>query len=532
MRLLNNFSTIKNLIIILNLCFISILHAQQFKTYNDYDLVPRKTSSDSIFKILSDYHKVALIKNDTVNTIKSLISLSAYQRINLNYSAAFNNSGEALFIAEEFQDTLLMANAHEEFGVLSYLFKQDNEAGINFKKAHQYYKAAFKNNQIELSSLYQSHYNLVLYYQRILNEKLLRAHIDTCSTLTKKDAIYHVYLNEKKASLSEWENKDQDAIQLLNNSATALENLSEDSESAAIHKSFLIIVYGRLANIYMQLGQLRLAKQYFEKSINIKDINGEHTFYKSFIYLRYSLLLKRLNDFETAYKNLLLSNTINDTYLNPRNDNNQGFLTIKNRYKDELDRKNSLLNQKELQLAERVQELLRFRILFFVIIFLIIIISLIVRSRIKLLKYQKKERSSQELIDIKNEELTASTLQLIEREKVVKKLSDHIKKSDLDNSTKSLLKSIENRSLSLWDSFNNRFISQNEGFYERLQEKVPDLSSADLKICALIKLNFSGKEMAYLLGISLGSVHVARHRLRKKMLLDRNKNLTNFINSI
>ncbi|MCK0189955.1 hypothetical protein [Arenibacter sp. F20364] len=102
----------------------------------------------------------------------------------------------------------------------------------------------------------------------------------------------------------------------------------------------------------------------------------------------------------------------------------------------------------------------------------------------------------------------------------------------MNNSTRTLLKSIEKRSVNLWDDFNNRFLSQNEGFYQRLLEKVPDLSSADLKICALIKLNFSGKEMAYLLGISLGSVHVARHRLRKKMDIRREINLSTYINSI
>ena len=64
------------------------------------------------------------------------------------------------------------------------------------------------------------------------------------------------------------------------------------------------------------------------------------------------------------------------------------------------------------------------------------------------------------------------------------------------------------------------------------KKKVPDLSAADLKVCALIKLNFTGKEMSHLLGISLGSVHVARHRLRKKMNLNRSDNLTNYINSI
>ncbi|WP_091891018.1 hypothetical protein [Polaribacter sp. KT25b] len=155
-----------------------------------------------------------------------------------------------------------------------------------------------------------------------------------------------------------------------------------------------------------------------------------------------------------------------------------------------------------------------------------------VRQRIKNLKFEKKQQNSKELLDVKNKELTTNTLQLIEKEQVIKKLSDYIKEISPDNKTKMILKSLEKNSTSLWDSFNRRFNQLNKGFYERLQKKVPDLSRGDRKFCALIKLNFSGKEMAYLLGISLGSVHVARHRLRKKMNLERNQNLTKFINSI
>lgn len=146
--------------------------------------------------------------------------------------------------------------------------------------------------------------------------------------------------------------------------------------------------------------------------------------------------------------------------------------------------------------------------------------------------YMEKRQHNEALIENKNKELTSNMLQLIEKEEIIKKLSDILKEEIPGGKTKSLLKSIEQQSSNLWDDFNRRFMIQNTEFYERLKEKAPNLSSADLKICALIKLNFSGKEMAHLLGISEGSVHVARHRLRKKMELERDVNLTQYINMI
>jgi tetratricopeptide (TPR) repeat protein len=526
---------IKILTIILNTCVLTCLHGQQFKTNSSSVGISKNINSDSSLIDYKQSYEKALIAKDTSEIIKSLISQSIYNRKNLDYGSAFNNSGEALFLAEEIKDTLLLAHAYEELGVLSYLFKQDEEAGYNFKNAHEYYKALYREKIISLTNIYQSHYNLVLYYQRTENIKLLKPHIDSCFSIakkTKQNSIYEVYLDEKNASLEEWGGNPQKALELLIKSATTLENIRNNSDLSDTNKSFLIIIYGRIGNLYMKLGQINLAKNYYDKSIQIEDVSGENTFYKSFIYSHYSALLSRMGNFKQAYENQQKSIEINNTYLNPRNDKNQGFLTIKNRYKDELNKKNNLLNTQNLELAERNEKILRFRIFFFIALFLLIITGFIIRSRIKFLKHQKKEQDSKESIDIKNKELTVSTLQLIEKEVAIKALSDHIKKSDLDSGTRALLKSIEKRSVSLWDAFNNRFTAQNKDFYERLLKEVPNLSSSDLKICALIKLNFSGKEMAYLLGISLGSVHVARHRLRKKMNLERDANLTNSINSI
>lgn len=523
------------ILIFISLCFSITLQGQQLRYYPNEKILLSKRSLDSTLVVLKKHHKEVLEKKDTHQIAKTLISISELERVKLDFSAAFNTAGEALFLAKEKGDHFLIAKAHEELGILSYLYKQDNEAGNNFTKAKQYYTICYRQGKIGLQNLYQAYYNELLYYQRIRNNELLKSYIDSCYTIGKKaykNGLFTAYLDEKKSSILERENKMDEAIQLLQNAAKTIEKLDPKSSTAKINNSFLIIVYGRIGNLYNKLQQYDLAKTYFEKSVEIDDVTGENTFYKSFVYSNYSELLAKQGDYKGAFQNQQKANQINYTYLNPRNDENQGFLTVKNQYWNQLNKKNSLIAKQNLELAQRNQELLRFRILFIVTAFIIISFGFVIHSRIKFLKHQKREQNTKELLDIKNNELTISTLQLIEKEKVVTSLRDYIKKSDASSNAKPFLKAIENRTESLWDAFNNRFISQNEGFYERLQKQVPNLSAADLKICALIKLNFSGKEMAYLLGISLGSVHVARHRLRQKMNLSRDTNLTNFINSI
>jgi hypothetical protein len=83
-----------------------------------------------------------------------------------------------------------------------------------------------------------------------------------------------------------------------------------------------------------------------------------------------------------------------------------------------------------------------------------------------------------------------------------------------------------------WNDFETYFESVNKNFYTKLKNKYPDIGSNDLKICALIKLNLSIKEMASILNISPDSVKTARYRLRKKLQLNTEENLTEFILSI
>jgi DNA-binding CsgD family transcriptional regulator len=64
---------------------------------------------------------------------------------------------------------------------------------------------------------------------------------------------------------------------------------------------------------------------------------------------------------------------------------------------------------------------------------------------------------------------------------------------------------------------------------KKVKEKHPKLTPNDLRLCAYLRLNLSSKEIAPLLNISPRSVEVKRYRLRKKMDLPHDFNLTNYI---
>ena len=64
---------------------------------------------------------------------------------------------------------------------------------------------------------------------------------------------------------------------------------------------------------------------------------------------------------------------------------------------------------------------------------------------------------------------------------------------------------------------------------KRVKTLHPSITPNDLRLCAYLRLNLSSKEIAPLLNISHKSVEVKRYRLRKKMNLDHDQSLSNYI---
>lgn len=152
----------------------------------------------------------------------------------------------------------------------------------------------------------------------------------------------------------------------------------------------------------------------------------------------------------------------------------------------------------------------------------------------------KNERLETEMA-YKNKELASTTMHLYKRGRLLGKI-----KEDITNATKKLvtkdeksdfiklmkLIDFEEKQDNDWDQFAIHFDDVHNKFLQKLKSAYPDLSSTDMKVCAYLKMNLSSKEIAQLLNISLKGVEIARYRLRKKLRLHPDVNLTAFINEV
>ncbi|MBC8320406.1 MAG: tetratricopeptide repeat protein [Bacteroidetes bacterium] len=76
------------------------------------------------------------------------------------------------------------------------------------------------------------------------------------------------------------------------------------------------------------------------------------------------------------------------------------------------------------------------------------------------------------------------------------------------------------------DEFEKVFSTVHPGFYTRLIQKHPDLTPREMLFCAFIRINLQTKDIAIITNISTNSLEIARHRIRKKMNLSSDQNLT------
>lgn len=169
-------------------------------------------------------------------------------------------------------------------------------------------------------------------------------------------------------------------------------------------------------------------------------------------------------------------------------------------------------------------------------------------SENNLLLELKELESSQEIMKIKNEqlsnvvdeknkELAVSTMNLIKKTELLNIIKDDLKKStetDSNRSIKSII-SIINRSVkeeNTWNVFKEAFDNADKDFIKNIKELHPTLTPNDLRLCAYLRLNLASKEIAPLINISVRSVEIKRYRLRKKMELQHEQGLVEYILSI
>lgn len=156
----------------------------------------------------------------------------------------------------------------------------------------------------------------------------------------------------------------------------------------------------------------------------------------------------------------------------------------------------------------------------------------------KLIEFELKQTSLENRLQNTNVELMLSLRYLIQKNETLENLQREIQilqespgnvpAKFIKNMDAHITQGLELQTTEWKMAVNNLKLSQ-EGYFKRLKEKYPRLTNHDIRLCSYLRMNFTSKEIAHLLNISIRAVEIGRYRLRKKLELEHDINLTDFL---
>ncbi len=154
-------------------------------------------------------------------------------------------------------------------------------------------------------------------------------------------------------------------------------------------------------------------------------------------------------------------------------------------------------------------------------------------SKRKILQLQNEKLATE--VEAKNSKLMFSSVQMAHKNEIlteVKKDLIDLQKTPEKN-LNSLVRKLDNelKNEDYWKEFNLYFNEVDQRFLDKIVEKYPELTKNDLRLCSLLRMNLSTKEIASLLNISTRAVEQSRYRLKKRLKLDKSENLAKYITS-
>jgi len=136
-------------------------------------------------------------------------------------------------------------------------------------------------------------------------------------------------------------------------------------------------------------------------------------------------------------------------------------------------------------------------------------------------------------VNTKNSKLLFSSTQMAFKNDILSSI-----KSDLvdyqKNPEKNISKTIrkierELESEDYWKEFNVYFSQVDTKFIDSLVVKHENLTQNDIRLCGLMRLNLSTKEIATLLNVSVRGVEKSKYRLKKRLALSSDQDLLSYI---
>lgn len=356
--------------------------------------------------------------------------------------------------------------------------------------------------------------------------------------------------------------------------------LHKQIKIAKTNKSKMLVARGleQMAKVYKVQGNLGQASSLLKKTITLKNELGTSTYIdlnnlaqnyldqglaqKAVVTAKKALVQAResgsFNNEKVILKTLINAYTAQENYqaglqaqIQLTSVNNRIFDKISSKQIAEMQtRYETEKKEQAITLLEKKQEkatLLRNVLLIGLGLLIIIALLIFNRQRLKIAKDKTslentrlKQQQLKRDLEFKNKQLTTHSLNLVQKNEVMQELKQRISDMQNSNGKKSTndfqkLSRLIDYSFNLdkdWEEFRLYFEEVHTDFFKVLKERSPDLTTSELRLSALVKLNLTIREIATIMSISPSSVKTARYRLRKKLDLDTDQDLGEFMMNI
>lgn len=358
------------------------------------------------------------------------------------------------------------------------------------------------------------------YYQRAL---LIFQDLNSAADIAA--SYYSLSISDKQLGLYE------KAIRSLEISKQNIASI--DYSFAGPRLKLITQVEVELGENYLLLGDIKKAKQYLINGFKLANNNGLLSDTKNAAE-NLSQLYEQLNQFDSALFFHKIYKEKSELLINVENIKKLANIEAQNKYEQLL--KDEELKRKDEIASQRRRNTIYIVAIVILILFVIVLILYLRLGQNKVARMELQRKNLQNELELRNKELTTHVMTQLKKNELILEISSKLEKT-LSAATpenkpviERVIKELESdNTQEVWKEFEIRFQNVHNDFYHRLVNNFPDLSANELKLCAFIKLNLNTKEISSITHQTVNSIDVARSRLRQKLGLNKEDNLTSFL---
>lgn len=487
--------------------------------------------SARIYEQLENYEKLSgiygdlglLYYNNNYDTERTLF----YYRKSLDYAVKIN-------------DQKLIAEAYNRIGGILYNQKNYIDALHYFENSLEIFESLsdVSNTSISLNNIGDVH--------RLLGEQDIALN----------------YYNRSLELITDIDNQQLEAILLENigliysqkgNIDLAFDFYNKSKDVYKNNNDFVGLseLYILIAHEYMNSNQIDGAYYSYLNAYKLAiENNSWHQIKESSLGL--SKVFEQQGEYEKSLEYLRTYARYNDTII--KKQMSDEIYELQTHFLRNISEKEIEIKDSHIELLESEQKISNLKQNFLVVgVVLMILLSVVTfirsRNRVKKeklinLKDRQLHETQQELLRLdlvsKSNDLMTFALHLVQKNEILNQLKTDLndisseKDPELNRKIKELSLHIQqslqtNKEL---EEFQRKVDDTYDDFFDKLNSRFPTLTKNEKRLCALLRLNLSTKEIASLNNISVKAVEMSRYRLRKKCNLSNHDSLSEYFQNL